>query len=307
MTTTSLPRPRVHTCQRHRRYQAGCPGCQQRTAESARNRTRLAAYSQWDRALIDTTPARNHITQLQRHGMSRRAIADAAGVSPSGIDAIANGQRARAAQFTVDAICGVRPRHTTPTRRVPAHGATRRLQALTLAGWPTGMLADRLDTTVPHVQRWRCGTFRQVTVNNHLAVAQLADLLAGRQGPCWNARRHARRRRWATVADWGGRIDDPQAQPEPMLLPDDLVDMFVVAEAAAGRVPVSRLTPAELPHLYLLWCQHEVAAGRTPGQKPFARTFGVTEWQARQIAHRAAQLDTKPNHSDPCRISGKVA
>ncbi|GGM26838.1 hypothetical protein GCM10011608_09500 [Micromonospora sonchi] len=193
---------------------------------------------------------------------------------------------------------------------VPAIGTARRLQGLTYAGHSAPTLARHLGISINPVKEWRAHCTQLITRRTHHTIARLAAQLEATPGTCRKARTYAIQQGWVPLAAWDD-IDDPDGWPvEGSLtgpIPERPVSLRYVGWALDGDMPVGRLTAAEQAHLYRVWCDREQAAGRVAGRKPFAREFGITEWQARQIAAQAAQLDINPNHAATGRTNERTA
>lgn len=107
--------------------------------------------------------------------------------------------------------------------KAPAVGTTRRLQALTVAGWPTSRLARETGLAPSYLSRVLKGDLAEVPASMARMVAvvygQLGAVSPGLCGVSHIAARAARERaaaaRWAPPAAWDDdTIDDPAAIPQ---------------------------------------------------------------------------------------------
>lgn len=189
----------------------------ERKAAWARNRRRQIAYGRWNPTeKLDPTPVREHIANLRTFGLSIETIAELAGEQRGPFSQIVypnhasyltwitreRAERILAVRFDLDAI--------PDGRNVNAAGTRRRLEALMLAGWSQGHIADRLG-----VSRQRVSTYRR-TVNVEAATARaVRDLFNewwDKPGPEIRATNKARREGFHPAAAWDD-IDDPNAEP----------------------------------------------------------------------------------------------
>lgn len=211
MTTVAVA-PKLR-CQDHSRYVAGCTSCRSANAARKRIRTRLIAYGQWD-GLIDAEPAREHINKLGELGMSRAAVARAAGVGSTVVDQIYRGQPTTGAN-TARRILAVEP--VLPDNAVVSSlGTSRRLQSLMTAGWDAVTLVAMLDASPNQVSRWRWRAWPTMRNGDHKRVAALYRQIGDRPGPSDAARAQAGYRGYVPSICWDddGDIDDPNAKPK---------------------------------------------------------------------------------------------
>ena len=175
-------------------------------------------------------PVAEHIADLCRQGLAYVDIADAATVSRRTIGRIARQPDSTVHAVTADLILGVtyadglaHLRVTSPERRVPAIGTTRRLQALYAIGWDVQALARHCDLNRMTIH-W-CLNGARTTVRARIAstVADLYDRLwTGRPrgvdrqlAASTIAKNIAAARGWAPPLAWDdATIDDPEATPD---------------------------------------------------------------------------------------------
>lgn len=110
-----------------------------------------------------------------------------------------------------------------PEEVVPAVGTARRLQALTVVGWPAARLSRETGVSLYRLGRLLEGTLAAVTVDEARAVAVVYERFGavspGLHGVSHIAARAARDRaaaaRWAPPAAWDeDTVDDPEAIPQ---------------------------------------------------------------------------------------------
>lgn len=282
---------RRNSCDYHKSYSRGCPSCQERSLRAYHERKRSIQQGRWDNALVDVAPARDHLRVLTGlHMMTQNRIAELSGVTATVINRILVGARTRATQWTVDAICAVRP-ETTPTARIPIHGTGRRLQALAAAGYDAEHLAEMMVCSGYSLRRVRAMRGPSVTVGIALQVKSLCDRLGDTRGPSQAARDLAARYRWVRAIDWEGlAIDDPNTMP-PAWPDSDSVDERVVADALRGKVHFNRLTTPEKELMYRTWRQQRQDTGQPCGRYSFAHEFGIDPWRVRPIAKAVKESD----------------
>ncbi len=233
------------TCKRHSHHRAGCPACRARSAERYRVRHRLIAYGQWQ-GMVDTAEATAHARRLvNEHAMSAKQIAALAGVAADSVDKLLAGKRTRALARTVEAILAVQPAAPKGERKVAAHGAARRLQALMAEGWDATALAPLIGVSPISVQRWRREAFAVITYRRHERIREVYERLADHPRDDSRARRTAQALGYLPPLAWDDdTIDDPQAQPWAGQAEDaaPVVDEVAIRRALAGeRIPLTRL------------------------------------------------------------------
>ncbi|MGW6912506.1 hypothetical protein ACWGB8_01590 [Kitasatospora sp. NPDC054939] len=186
-------------------------------------RQRAIAYGRWQRK-VAAQPVRNHIVALHAAGMTHAQIAAQAGLPEWRIKQVRYRTLATISADTATAIRGIRIHRALAdpgTAPVPAIGSTRRLQALTAAGWPlrtinarqricdTGYLRAILHGRVPRVSA-------RLSARIAVAYDQLWDQNPADHGArgydIHTAHRMAADHRWAPPMAWDDdEIDDPDA------------------------------------------------------------------------------------------------
>lgn len=217
-----------------------------------------------------------HLTGLLAAGVSGRAIADTAGVSPSTICRIVRGHYQHGPQRGVHRRVARRILAVTPTTAtaggalVLAVGARRRVQALLAIGW---RLDDIRPWTNPQVDPASVFDSRGPWVRRatHEGVAAAYRALSMRPGPSALGRARAAARGLAPPLAWDeDTIDDPAALPLHDIAADTPgVDEVAVRRACAGD-PVP-LTRAER------WTATRALADQGMSDPAIAARLGVTE------------------------------
>jgi hypothetical protein len=196
---------------------------------------------------VDAAPVRHHLAVLAETGVGYKRVAELAGLSPEVVRVIVDGRRgARAGQLpqrvTRDAAERILAVDAIPATGylVPATGARRRIQALTVMGWTQAHLAERLGLNISRFGR----LLRQeyVRATTHAAVAVLYDELWNVQPPletqrdqiaAARARSYSRALGWASPLAW----DDIDTDDEPSTEGEEVgVDEIAVELAVSGQV-----------------------------------------------------------------------
>lgn len=167
---------------------------------------------------VDPAPARDHITTLLVAGASRRAVAAAAGISPSVISRILADQ-AHLRRVTADAILKVtveQLRARTGGRDfVPDLGARRRIQALMAIGHSAAAIATATgdpDVSIRIVYNVLNKPGRWISQANHDRFDAAFRALAMTPGASTRSRTTAQAKGWAPPLAWED-LDDPAATP----------------------------------------------------------------------------------------------
>ena len=242
-----------------------CPICstaKYRAVKKTRYRRALAGAP----LSTDAEPVRQHVNKLRAAGLSVRTIAERANVPYTTLCPIIWGEpaagvppRERVLVRTANALLKVRIGFIPCDGLVPAIGIARRLQALSVTGWPPRALAERLPVNAKTIRKIQLGDTRRVEAPTAHAVIALYSVL-------WNASpleaevtrsaytketRRAQRYGWSRAADWDDdEIDNPDANPyrptaEPRYLAiaenaDELINgQRYQPEFAAERIGVS--------------------------------------------------------------------
>lgn len=172
--------------------------------------------------LVPAEPVRAHIQHLEDLELSRRAVADLAGVSPTTITTVMGGQHPSVQRRVAEKILGVRADQVMTRQRelgfVPAVGARRRIRALFAIGHTAASIAAVIDggksydvhNTLNHPGRW-------ITRTRHDDIAAAYEQLWGHPGTSVHNRSRAARFGWLPPLAWD---DDTIDRPDPAL--DDL-------------------------------------------------------------------------------------
>ena len=188
------------------------------TTEQQRRRMKRYRYErlQGVQHRVPSDALREHVAYLQSLGMTRTAIARAAGyLDCSTLNTylkrplVHRKTEARILAVTPDA-----PALTARPHRILATGSRRRLQALSAIGWTLPDLAARTTVAFATLRGIRDG--RHVTVLSPIAatITSLFESLAMTPGPSSVSRRAALRNGWAPPLAWDDEsIDDPTVGP----------------------------------------------------------------------------------------------
>lgn len=163
--------------------------------------------------LVDATMARHHAQRLIDTGVTKHAIAQAAGISDDVMIRLMNGTATRIRRRIHDAIMAVTPRESV--QHIPTWQLARRIRALRAAGWRTTELVEHTglsDSTLLKIQHehWQ-HVRRRNALRIRDAYAELSTQPV-RPPTAWVARQH-----WAKPMEWDD-IDDPDEQRDGIAL-----------------------------------------------------------------------------------------
>jgi lambda repressor-like predicted transcriptional regulator len=168
-----------------------------------------------------TDTARRRITALRRRGSTYRAIADAAGLAPMTVHALATGQ-ATPEPATVRAVLAVTPARLMPGR-IDAGGTRLRLRALHVMGHDCTRTARAAGVSPQVLRAILRGRAAKVTSSTRDAVSAVYDAWWDKQAPArtpaqkaaaTRARRRAIRGNWCPAAALDDDdLDTPGYQP----------------------------------------------------------------------------------------------
>lgn len=152
------------------RYRGGCRCAECRSAnnEYEKQRARARKAGEWN-GLVPIERARAHLAALSKQGVGRRQIRDAAGVTESVLDKIANGRREHIRAMTERAILAVTAGAAADGALVDAGASWTLIDQLLAQGYSKAQLARELGHERPALQLSRS----QCTVRNAHDVAQL--------------------------------------------------------------------------------------------------------------------------------------
>lgn len=182
-------------------------------------RYRLDISRGHSRSLVDAGRVREHVARLEAQGLSRRGIAETAGVAPTAVTAIMQRHRERVTRKVASALLAVTREavlgRSRPLGFVPNIGARRRIRALLAIGWThdliserAGLPAKRSAVVLNQVGEW-------ISRATHDSIVRAYDALSMTPGPSSLGRRRAERAGYAPPLAWDDEsIDDPAA-PEP--------------------------------------------------------------------------------------------
>jgi transcriptional regulator with XRE-family HTH domain len=208
------------------------------------------------RTLIDATPIRQHILDLQEAGLTPTRIARLAGMSHTNITDFLHASpsqgRGRKQQTTPEIaakILAVQPLTTA--------GTFRRIQALVAIGWPVRQIAARANVSARWIVNLHPDTVVNLVTARKIAAAyeELQNLNPEKHG-VWpghasRAKKRAKANRWPPPKYWAERMDvmdDPHFEPmygrtRGELLAADARELFrygIRIEQVAERLGVTR-------------------------------------------------------------------
>ena len=186
--------------------------------------------------LVDATMARHHAQRLIDTGVTKHAIAQAAGISDDVTIRLMNGTATRIRRRIHDAIMAVTPRDAV--QHIPTWQLARRIRALRAAGWRTTELAEHTGLSEATLLKIQTEHWQHVRRRNALRIRDTYTQLANhpvRPPTAWVARQH-----WAKPMEWDN-IDDPNEHRDGLAL-GRLNPTFVTA---------SRVKPDEALHAKL--------------------------------------------------------
>lgn len=251
---------------------------------------------------VNAQPVRAHVQRLIDAGITRRRIAELAGVSRNAVTKLLNGAGGRPMTVvrttTARALLAVPadPRHQTGTQYELALGAQRRLQALVAFGYSQARLARELGISANGlgallrnelVTAWRAREVRDLY--ERLSMTLPATDTTPRRKSVTRAKRYALDHGWAPPMAWDeGALDDPDARPH-MRRPagprsaQRPVDEVAVARVLAGHAPPSVLSTVDRQAAAV----RLRARGTTLTQ--LAKTLGCSGATAKKLADYADQ------------------
>lgn len=232
---------RIGTCSDHPRYVKGCEPCRERARTYWQLRARAVESGDWDGSPVqgdELERVRLHLRSLiARPGVTRRLVAQTAGVSVWTVRALADGASNGVSPVNAEAILGTTAdmcwaHITNPRHLVGSIGTARRLRALMLEGWSSTDLADLAGVTAEMVRSHRQGIRPWITVRLHRVYAELYDkilALPDPRGPSPRVVALAENCGFQSYECWAdGEIDDPDAEPLPP--PPDTDDHVEIAK-----------------------------------------------------------------------------
>jgi hypothetical protein len=135
------------------RYLAGCKCVPCRAANSRYSCARTEAIKRGEgNALVSAAPARRHLLKLNRRGIGRRLIADAARVPESTLTLIKRGARRQLRRQTAARILAVSTELRGDRTLLPAGPTWRLLDRLLAEGYTKKRLASLLGCKTPALQ-----------------------------------------------------------------------------------------------------------------------------------------------------------
>lgn len=196
----------------------------------------------------DAAPAIAHIRALRNAGWSHGAIADAAGMSVSGIHALIEGRHKMMRTPNARRILALTPdvmrNRDNPAGFVPAIGTRRRIRALLRMGWPHAELRARSGVYTA-VTATQAGDW--VAKATHDAIAATYNALAMTPGPSERARGRAAKSGYPPPLAWDDdSIDDPAALPNIGGEPADVDEIAIHRAISGGDVELGKAERIEV-------------------------------------------------------------
>lgn len=180
-------------------------------------RLRQHAYGRFDPEFIDATETQEHLQKLRDAGTSWRRIAELSGTSRSQLMRLRTATkigRGTAERILAVEVAAAKHLVAADHDRVPAIGASRRVQSLIAAGWTQTYIAQRLGMTVGNLHPTTYMTRDFVSVRRDRDIRDLFNELQMQPGTSIRSRRLAAKHGWALPLEWDEEsIDDPAAQP----------------------------------------------------------------------------------------------
>ena len=219
----SRARHRHGTYAARKRDGCGCEPCVQAGRRYAKRQSHLGRTGRSN--LVDAQPARDHVRQLlkagltlgqieQRSGVHRTGLRHLVGTGSDGRPAAARVRRDTAARLL--AVAAARVGEETNGLVDPA-GTRRRLQALVATGWTQSALARRLGVLPANLPKIVHGGRSAIRVATRDAVRALYDELWDQPPPALTPAERGARTRALTLAA-------AHCWPPPMAWDDDLID-----------------------------------------------------------------------------------
>lgn len=244
MTVDRTPKACTHTRVTHHHgtsdayLQDGCRCMPCSQAHWRRTKKYRLDKASGDARLIPVTVVRDHIRDLQDHGMSIVDIANAAGLSRTGVTRYLYGDKHRNANRRhVQRILTIKAPTTpgTPTGSgyLDATGTRRRIHALGALGWTQQLIADAAGMSRDAIVDISSGTARIVVGNTAAVIAEVYRTHAHRQPThdeapaAYITRAYAKRHGWLPPLAWDddADLDDPATGPLPRFMWDlDMTD-----------------------------------------------------------------------------------
>ena len=203
-----------------------CIPCAGAASVYNRGLARRNAYGQSN--LVDSTPAREHVRQLQEEGLGLKRIAELAGIAPSALAKMIHGHKGRPPSLRITKAneakilaVKVAPDAYADSRAVDPTGTRRRLEALIALGWTIKRLCDEhgldrqaLDRAMVHAPV-QARTARAVrTMFEAVGDTPPPETTKWERIAASRARNLAESRGWVVPAEWDeADLDDPYAAP----------------------------------------------------------------------------------------------
>lgn len=203
----------------------GCKRSECLEAERRAHREIHRSLRQGVQSRVPVSEANAHATLLVRAGMSPTDIANRSGISVTHVKYVIQGGVERIHRDTQDAILGIEipPDGWEPETDglTASTGTARRLQALSVQGFPLSALSERSGLTPRTLSELRAGLRPQVFISNMRTVLEMHEELWDRdpledgipQGSVTRARDWAAKQKWQPTEAWDD-IDDPGCKPQ---------------------------------------------------------------------------------------------
>jgi lambda repressor-like predicted transcriptional regulator len=156
-----------------------CTPCRAANRAAEQHRTAALREGRWE-PLVDSGPARAHLSRLREHGVGLDQIARLSGTPKGTIRRLLGAPTSKPARIrteTSDRLLAIQisTDHLAPRSQVDAFDTLRRIEALASAGYSILDLARALDKSAASLRRTL--TRRIVTAQTAVAVNNLYDLL----------------------------------------------------------------------------------------------------------------------------------
>ncbi|MFF9287571.1 helix-turn-helix domain-containing protein [Streptomyces griseosporeus] len=196
------------------RYSYGC-----RCTPCTKAATRADAERKLDRLAgrprqIPAAPAAEHAKKLLERGLTVTQVAREAGLEPSTIRRLVNGQKEMLAANAAK-VLAVPLDVRVSSGDVPALGATRRIRALYALGHFNWRIAQEAGVSRDTISALAAGLWPTIKVSADDGIRAAYDRLCMKTGTSAKTRILAQRRGWAPPLAWEEEaIDDPSAVPQ---------------------------------------------------------------------------------------------
>lgn len=214
----SRPRqPTVHgTRTGYSTHGCKCDRCRAKNTAEQRKTRRQQLYGTYDR-FVPAQDVRAAVQALEDAGLTRRQVADAAGLTLYGLNVIMSGKTKRSLKTTLEQIQAVKPDpylYGAPEARLDCTGAVRRLRALAAIGWTITDLANEIGIDRANLAKYMDGTYRRMARYRLLIIRDMYERFWDQPKDNKRALNYARKQGWHPPLAWDDdEIDSPSATP----------------------------------------------------------------------------------------------